>query len=381
MFVLPAGVALIVGMAAGLARLGLLGETGAARLTEIHAPAMIFGFVGSLVVLERAVAIRRRWAFAAPLLLSLGALSLLAPVPVAIGRTAIVVGFVAILAIYRVIWKRQSSIATSVQVLGAACGLIAALLWLAGVPFASFVPVAEMFLVLTIVGERIELGRVGGLTHRGEVVGIALSLLVAALSLSTVLWPAAGYVLLGISVLALVGWLLAVDVARATISARGAARYMAACLLCGYLWLAVAGAIWLVGGPPGASAAYDATTHAVLLGFVMSMIMAHASVILPAVLRIALPYRPEFYVAVGVLQLSVLVRLVGDARGSDTLVQAGGIGNVTAIVLFLVLAVVSAARATRSPSRKSAAPQHPTPPSAGRTSLSLTTQKADDAQP
>lgn len=381
LFLLPGGVALIVGMTAGLARLGVLGADAAARLTEIHAPAMVFGFVGSLVVLERAVAIRRAWAFAAPLLLSLGALSLLTPLPSTVGRAAIVLGFLVVLAIYRVIWTRQQAIATSVQVLGAVCGLLAGLLWLSGVPFASFVPIAEMFLVLTIVGERIELGRVGGLTARGEAVGLGLSIIVAALSLATVIWPPAGYPLLGAALLALVGWLLAVDVARATISATGAARFMAACLLSGYLWLGVAGAIWLVGGPPGASAAYDAVTHAVLLGFVMSMIMAHASVILPAVLRVALPYRPEFYLPAAVLQLSIAVRLIGDARGSDALVQAGGIGNVAAIVLFLLFAIVSAVRATRS---RPPGLRHPTPTAPATpapTGLSLSTRKADNAKP
>jgi len=36
---------------------------------------------------------------------------------------------------------------------------------------------------------------------------------------------------------------------------------------------------------------YDAVVHAIFLGFVISMVMAHAPVILPAVLRRPLPYR------------------------------------------------------------------------------------------
>ena len=43
--------------------------------------------------------------------------------------------------------------------------------------------------------------------------------------------------------------------------------------------------------------------------------MAHAPVILPAVLRIDLPYRSAFWVPLGLLQLSLVVRLgLGDAR-------------------------------------------------------------------
>ncbi|WP_195706680.1 hypothetical protein [Paramicrobacterium fandaimingii] len=356
-FVAPAGVALMIGMAAGLARMGAW-PTDAETLRAVHAPAMLFGFVGSLVVLERAVAIRRAWAFAAPLLLSLGALSLVTPLPGAVGRTAIVAGLALMLVIYRVIWLRQPAVATSVQALAAASGLLAAGLWAVGVPFQHVSIVAAVFLVLTIVGERIELGRVGGLTARGENVGLGLALGVAAASVGTILWPGVAHSVLGAVLLVLVAWLLIVDVARVTITSTGAARYMAVCLLSGYAWLAVAGALLLAGGEPDA-AAYDVVTHAVLLGFVMSMIMAHASVILPAVLRTALPYRRWFYVPVALLQLSLIVRVLGDVRGVDVAVRVGGIGNVAAVLLFLLCAVASAVLASRPSTPKGAPDAEP----------------------
>lgn len=59
----------------------------------------------------------------------------------------------------------------------------------------------------------------------------------------------AGTVLLGATLLALTGWLAAHDVARRTIHTAGLTRYMAGCMLAGYCWLGVAGAIWLLGGP------------------------------------------------------------------------------------------------------------------------------------
>jgi len=355
-FVVPAGVALIMGMTAGLVRMGVI-DMDAAKLSDAHAPAMLFGFVGSLVVLERAVAIRRRWAFAAPLLMSLGALSLITPMPVLVGRLAIVAGLLVMLLIYRVIWKRQEAVATSIQALAAAAGLVAALLRAVGVPFENVTPVAAVFLVLTIVGERIELGRVGGLTARGENVGLTLSLAVAASSLSSVVWPGVGHAILGVALIAIVGWLLLVDVARVTIVSTGAARYMAVCLISGYVWLGVAGAVWVVTGEEGAGV-HDIVTHAVLLGFVMSMIMAHASVILPAVLRTPLPYRTWFYIPVALLQLSLAARVIGDVRGLDPLTRAGGIGNVAAIALFLIFAVTSAVLALRA----AASPERPADP-------------------
>jgi hypothetical protein len=77
-------------------------------------------------------------------------------------------------------------------------------------------------------------------------------------------------------------------------------RFVALSLLAGYAWLAVAGACWLVFGAAGltgvgAVAAHDTMLHALFLGFVISMVFGHAPVILPAVLRLPLPYHAWFY--------------------------------------------------------------------------------------
>ena len=94
---------------------------------------------------------------------------------------------------------------------------------------------------------------------------------------------------------------------------------------------------------------YDAVVHAVMLGFVMSMIMAHAPVILPAVLGVRIPYHVALYVPVALLQLSLLVRVVvGDAWGLTLGLRAGGIGAAVAILGFGVTVVVVLLRAGRA---------------------------------
>ncbi|MEO3827408.1 hypothetical protein [Actinomadura sp. B10D3] len=97
-------------------------------------------------------------------------------------------------------------------------------------------------------------------------------------------------------------------VARRTVRSPGLPCYAAACLLAGYLWLAVAGTIRLAAGRPSNSGLYDAALHAVFLGFVMSMVFGHAPVILPAVLRVRLPYHPVLYAPLVLLHASLLVR-------------------------------------------------------------------------
>jgi uncharacterized membrane protein YhdT len=304
---------------------------------------MVFGFVGTLIVLERAVAIKKWWAFTAPALLGLGSLLVLAPLPTWIGRAAIAGGAIGLLLIYGSIWHRQAMTATAIQFLGGVNLVVAAILWLANVPVAHLVPAFGAFLVLTIAGERLELAR---LSLRGSHPGRGL--LWASLSLTgcvslALCVPAFGYPFFGLALLWVVSWLFLHDVARRTIRSTGLPRFMAACLLSGYAWLIVAGGIWLVGGAATSGPVYDAVIHAVLLGFTLSMIMAHAPVILPAVLRIPLPYRSIMYLPVALLHASLVLRvLFGDTRGLTDLLQLGGSLNIAALLLFIVIAVASA---------------------------------------
>ncbi|GMA92632.1 hypothetical protein GCM10025869_31610 [Homoserinibacter gongjuensis] len=81
MLIAPAGALLLLGLYAGLVLIGMPLPVFADRLAELHAPLLVFGFVGTLISLERAVALRRAWAYAAPVLLAVGALLALSPAP------------------------------------------------------------------------------------------------------------------------------------------------------------------------------------------------------------------------------------------------------------------------------------------------------------
>lgn len=116
------------------------------------------------------------------------------------------------------------------------------------------------------------------------------------------------------------------------------------------MWLLVGGVIWLVAGDLGASiAVYDAVLPAVFLGFVMSMIFGHAPVVVPAVMRVRLPYRGWFYAHVALLHVSLLVRVVlGDALGLTARWRVGGVGTELAILLFLGASIMAVVRARRA---------------------------------
>ncbi|MBH0119292.1 hypothetical protein I0Q12_07045 [Rhodococcus sp. CX] len=348
LLLVPGGLALLVGLDAALLLLGLPAPVDTARLPEIHGILLVLGFVGTVVALERAVALGRRAGYLAPLLLGAGGIVMASPAPQQISGLLLLGGTVALVAIYVPLWRRAADPAVLVQAGGGVLAAGAALLWLAHVPVPELLPWLCTFLILTIAGERLELARVATLGTPAEPLLVAIAGAIVAGTVGTLLWPAAGYPLLGAALLALVAWLVRFDVARRTVRATGLARYMAVCLLAGYAWLAVPALTWLLVGAVPSGPGYDAVVHSVMLGFVISMIMAHAPVILPAVVRRPLPYTPLMYGPVALLHLSLVLRVaVGDVRGVEWAVTVGGALGIVAILAFVVVAAGSALRPAR----------------------------------
>lgn len=348
----PAGVCLLAGLDAALLLLDLPAPVRLERLPQVHGMLMVLGFVGTLVALERSIAAGRAWGYLAPGCLGLGGLLLLSPLDLRAGQAVLAAGAVGLLAVYRQLWRCQASDAMLAQAGGALAAAGAAVLWLGGVDVPALLPWLVAFVVLTIAGERLELARVVVLTPRSLRTYLSAVGLVVVACPASLLWPQAGTALAGLALLLLSGWLVIHDVARRTVRATGATRYLAACLLAGYAWLAVAGGLWLLGGPAPDGPRYDAVVHSVFLGFTMSMIMAHAPVILPAVLRRPLPYHPTMWVPVGALHLSLAVRIgVGDARALTGWWQTGGLLGILAVLGFAAVAARSASRGTEGNGR------------------------------
>ncbi len=337
LLLLPAGLCMLAGLDAALLLLGLPAPVSTRRLPDVHGVLMVLGFVGTLVALERAVALGRLPGFAAPVLLGSGGVVLLSPAPLEVGQALLVAGTGVLAVLYVPLWRRQRDEAVLVQALGAVLGTGGALLWLAGVDVAVLLPWLAGFLVLTIGGERLELARLAMGPTAGPVL-VALAAVLALAVLLSLLVPGAGHPALGVAILALGGWLAAHDVARRTVRSPGLPRFLAAGMLGGYAWLAVAGATWALGGAAYDGPRYDAVVHAVFLGFTLSMVMAHAPVILPAVLRRPLPYHPGLWAPLLLLHGSLLLRTwVGDGLGLTEVWQVAGVLNVAALLLFVAV--------------------------------------------
>ena len=91
---------LLAAVWAGLLRIGWV-FAGSASLIAAHGPLMVCGFLGTLIGLERAVALAqlgRRWTYAAPLLSALGALTSLFGLP--IGPWLLTAGSLALIGVF-----------------------------------------------------------------------------------------------------------------------------------------------------------------------------------------------------------------------------------------------------------------------------------------
>jgi hypothetical protein len=343
--------ALMLGVAGGLVRLGLSVPAAAAGVTW-HGALMASAFFGTLIALERAVAIGRRWAYLAPAASGAGGLILLAGFARA-GFGLLVAGSAVFVVASASIWWRHRAPHTGLLTLGAIGLLAANLALLAGMPAESAVPFWIAFLTLTIGGERLELSRLAPVPRSARTVFAALGagLLLAAFAALAAFGPAlrAG----GVLIVACAAWLARYDIATRTVRATGLTRYIALCLLAGYAWLALGGAFLASGAAfDDGRALWDAALHAILLGFVFSMVFGHAPVILPAVLRVALPYSAILYAPLALLHASLAMRLAGDVGSSAFLRAAGGAGNALAIAVFILTAAALAlSRGGRVPSK------------------------------
>lgn len=334
---LLAGVALslLAGIAGGLLRAGvalpaLPDAVWPGQAALAHAALMICGFLGTVIGIERAVAVKLRTAFLAPLASGAGGALLLLGQP-GPGAWLGVAAAAIFTAVNIVIVRRQRAVHTWLLLVAAGAWLAGNLLFATDQGSVATLPWWFAFLVMTIAAERLEMTR---LMRRRPAAELSLQAVLAAL-LAGAAWsalaPVAGGLLYGAALTLLALWLAVFDIARHTVRAHGLSRYMAVCLLGGYAWLAVAGIAWA--GTALGLPLRDAALHALGLGFIVSMMMGHAPVILPAIARIKLQFGAFFYVPLAVLHLSLLLRLVAGMAG-DPLRSTGAVLNAVAIALF-----------------------------------------------
>lgn len=334
--------ALLAGLWAGLARIGLELPGGMPALSEFHGALMISGFLGTLISLERAVAIGRWWAYAAPALSAIGAVALIADTP-AFASGAFLLAGIALTINSGTVVVRQPALFTIVLAVAAACWIAGTLAWILGAEATGVAGWWLVFLVLTVAAERLELSRLLSPRRSSQLTfAIAVALIIIGAARGEFAGEAAPFS--GTGLLAATLWLVRHDIALRTIRLSGLARFSAACLLAGYFWLGAAGLLLLV-TPPGTTAfSYDAAVHAIAIGFILSMIFGHAPIILPAVTGLRVRYSAAAYAPLFLLHLSVLLRIAADLLGRTDLRSISGPATIIALASYAATLIIASRR-------------------------------------
>jgi mono/diheme cytochrome c family protein len=341
-FMLLVFTALVTGVWAGLLRSGWQLPTLHNDFALAHGVLMIGGFMGTLINLERAVALHgfvksphgRTFPYLAPMLSAAGALTLI--VDLSFAAWLITLSSVGMVLIFGFIVYKQFAVYTVTMATGAVCWFVGNLLWLGGEPLYMSAPWWMVFLILTIAGERLELARL--MRHKRRSIYLfagTVGVLLSGLVLSRVSYDL-GMRLMGAGNIAIALWLLRYDVIHRTLRQTGLPRFIAVCLALGYGWLGGSGAMSLGYGGVKAGLMYDAILHSLFLGFAFSMIFGHAPIILPAVLRLDIAYSPLFYIHLTLLHLSMLLRVGGDLMAWQDGRRWGAMLNALVLLVFIV---------------------------------------------
>jgi hypothetical protein len=339
--------ALALGLQTGLARLGLAlpGETLVAA--DLHGALMICGFFGTLISLERAVALGRWWAYGAPAVSAIGAMLLLTRSPSLAAASFLAAGLLLTVDSIVVI-VRQRALFTIMLAVAAACWGVGTLAWLLTGGLADAVGWWLAFLVLTIASERLELSRLLAPPPLSQAT-FAAAVLLTLVGAARAEFAGGSALLTGVGLLGTTAWLIRHDVAMRTVRLAGQARFAAACMICGYVWLGIAGIV-LIALPPATSIfAYDAAVHAITIGFVLSMVFGHAPIILPAVTGWRVRYAAAAYGPLALLHASVLLRIVADLGEIVALRGVSGLLTILALAAYAATLAVASRRGGRRP--------------------------------
>lgn len=351
-FLVLSGLCLVGALWGGLVRLGwgdfspLIGG-----LPGIHGPLIVCGFLGTFFGLERAIAVKNPLAYLGPIMTAAGAIILVAWPSSPVGPRLAVSGSAAFFILCLSIALQKRTLYAFFTFLGSIQWLMGNVMWLLGWPVYNVTLWWMSFVMLTTAGERLELSRMahlstgpwiilmGGLGavffghilvaigHMGgseEAMDVVMDAIVDPRII-----PGMRVAGVGLAVSSL--WFIIYDSARKSLGRSGLSGYIAYCMVSSYVWLAVSGAFsWIYAGLVS-GATYDAFVHVFFLGFLMSMVMGHAPVLVPAMLGLYLNMRRHWYLGPVLLHLSLLMRVAGDIGPWTFLRKWGGILNSVAI--------------------------------------------------
>ncbi len=332
-FMILAIINLFVGMLAGLIRIGWTFSVGSVAIH--HGAVMVGGFLGTLILLEKVIPLKKNILFVFPVMNALGLLIIL-PGFYQLGLSFLVTGATGLLIVFLLYYKKQPhDLSLILMIVGACCQITGHIMLITKQLYPMVFPWWMGFILFIIVGERVELSKFLPVTkqHKSILVGF-VSLFLVGLCLP---FHGLGKYLSGVALILVAIWLMRHDVISIAIKKNGLTRFSGTALLIGCISLLFTG-LFLI-SLPDIPFAYDAIVHTFFLGFAFNMIFAHGPIILPGVLGYNVkPYHPLLYVPLTSLGISLILRLLADTSILPYSVRLwSGWFSVGSIVLYFIL--------------------------------------------
>jgi hypothetical protein len=337
-FVLLAMFSLIVGLLAGLQRIGWSFPLNVA--SSNHGAIMIGGFLGTLISLEKIIPLKRNWLYLIPGLSGSCVILFFFKQPAA-SLVCLLLASIGLSIVFLIYWIREKTLIYAMMFTGSLC-------WLTGnvvLINTGFYPLAVSwwiaFALLVISSERLELMRFLPVTTKQKNIftGVLCFLLISCL----LTFHGPGKFLAAFSLMAGAIWLMRFDVVGINLRKTGLTRYVGIALLSGYVALLITGI--LISSMTEKPLGYDIIVHSFFLGFVFSMIFAHGPIILPGVMGISTkPYHLIFYAWLVLLHTSWIIRAIADVSLDMDMRKLSGIISLIAILGYFISVVITLRR-------------------------------------
>jgi hypothetical protein len=302
-----------------------------------HGLLIVGVFLGTLISLERAMVMPQRSWLLVPFFTGISVFPLLMQSS-ELGMGLLLLGSLGLSAIMHLQTLKHPKFHSVLLYIGAACWFVGNFFaWQTGL-IAAGTTWWIGFLMFTIVGERMELSQFLPVPNWSK---NALKTLLALFTLGLVVpFHSWGNEIMGAAALLIAIWLLCFDMAKVAARKKGQFRYIGFGLRCGYVWLGFHGLVLLF--MESHALYYDLMLHTFFLGFVFSMIWAHAPIIFPTIfaLRIS-PYHPVLWLSWSIFQLTLLGRVLFSLMGEFEFRKIFGVVNGFAILIqFTMTAVI-----------------------------------------
>ena len=335
LFVLPLVLlSLLAGLYTGFLRLGW--NIPLSQTMAHHGFIMACSFLGTLIILERIVALKISWFYLFPVINGLS-LPLFIADQYFFGYILLSIGTLGLIVSYIIFYIKYSEKYLLLMLAGAVLLQIGILLPIFGNLIAASVPYLFGFLLFTITGERLELGKfLPNKKMKKPILYFGVSIFTLGIFMN---FHSSGHYLSGIGMIVLALWMLKYDIVNKSIKSHGIHKYVGITLFTGYIWLLISGI--LMTANLSSVFYYDALLHSFFLGFTFLMIFAHAPIIFPGVAGFTFrPFHKSLYFWVILLNAFLLLRIISDIGVFIEIRKISGLLNGLTIIGFFVNLVI-----------------------------------------